>query len=322
MNENNRGNASSSHNLLKRIFRILLVSSVVIVLSLTVIGIKVFHDIRTTADDTYETVERRSAPTNTRQIHLSNQEPMSILLLGIDTGDLGRTEQGRSDTMIVATLNPTTSKSTLVSLPRDTYTNIVGQHTYDKMNHAYAFGGAAMSMDTVEQLLNTPINHYVTINMRGIKELVDAVGGIDVMNTSEFTYESTTFHEGKQGLTGEQSLKYIRMRYDDPKGDYGRQERQRQVIMAITKKMLSMNGLTSYRSILNVLGENVKTDLTFNDMKTLASGYRSALLNIKSDQMKGEGFMKDGISYQRIDASELSRVQEELNSELKNVKDN
>lgn len=73
-----------------------------------------------------------------------------MLLLGIDTGDLGRTDQGRSDTMMVAAVNPTDQKTTIVSIARDTYVPIVGHGTDDKINHAYAFGGAAMSMNTVK----------------------------------------------------------------------------------------------------------------------------------------------------------------------------
>lgn len=299
----------------KKIFLTLLGILLAIILVIVGVGAKMYYDVKSTADDAYETVKRSGS--EKRQVNLSEQDPFSVLLLGVDTGALGRTEQGRSDTMMVATVNPSTNESLLVSLPRDTYAEIVGHNTEDKINHAYAFGGAAMSMDTVEKLLDIPINHYITINMEGIEALVDAVGGIEVNNLFEFTYEGTTFPKGSQSLDGEMALKYSRMRYDDPNGDYGRQERQRQIITGVSKKVLSTNGLTNYQSILTTMGENVKTDLSFTDMRTLMGDYRAAFGNIKSDQMKGEGFMQDGVSYQRIDATELKRVQDELKAQLK-----
>ncbi|MGM0113107.1 LCP family glycopolymer transferase [Enterococcus sp. DIV0187] len=299
----------------KKIFLTLLGILLAIILVIVGVGAKMYHDVKSTADDAYETVKRSGS--EKRQVNLSEQEPFSVLLLGVDTGALGRTEQGRSDTMMVATVNPSTNESLLVSLPRDTYAEIVGHNTEDKINHAYAFGGAAMSMDTVEKLVDIPINHYITINMEGIEALVDAVGGIEVDNPFEFTYEGTTFPKGSQELDGELALKYSRMRYDDPNGDYGRQERQRQIITGVSKKVLSTNGLTNYQSILTTMGENVKTDLSFTDMRTLMGDYRAAFGNIKSDQMKGEGFMQDGVSYQRIDPTELKRVQDELKAQLK-----
>lgn len=300
----------------KKVLLTLLGTLLAIILVIVGVGAKMYHDVKSTADDAYETVKREGSA-DKRQVNLSQQEPFSILLLGVDTGALGRTEQGRSDTMMVATVNPSTDQSLLVSLPRDTYTEIVGHNTQDKMNHAYAFGGAAMSMDTVENLLDIPINHYITINMQGIESLVDAVGGIEVNNPFEFTYEGTTFPKGQQQLDGDLALKYSRMRYDDPNGDYGRQERQRQIITGVAKKVLSTQGLTNYQSILTTMGENVRTDLSFQDMRTLMGDYRDAFGNIKTDQMKGEGFMQDGVSYQRIDPSELKRVQNELKEQLK-----
>lgn len=316
MSRKNRHYSSKRSNRSKKILLTLLCIFLAIILVIVGVGAKMYYDVKSTADGAYESVDRSGASSK-GQVKLSDQEPFCILLLGVDTGELGRTEQGRSDTMMVATVNPSSNESLLVSLPRDTYTEIVGHGTQDKMNHAYAFGGAAMSMDTVENLLDTPINHYITINMQGIETLVDGVGGIEVNNSFEFTYEDRTFTKGKQELNGEDALKYSRMRYDDPNGDYGRQKRQRQIITGVAKQVLSAEVLTNYRTILTTMGENVKTDLTFTDMRSLMGGYRSAFGNIKSDQLKGEGFMQDGVSYQRIDPNELKRVQDELKTQLK-----
>ncbi|BDX44581.1 TPA: LCP family protein [Enterococcus faecalis] len=296
----------------KKIFAIIFGIILVLFLAVVGMGAKLYWDVSKSMDKTYETVERSKKS----QVNLNNKEPFSVLLLGIDTGDNGRVEQGRSDTTIVATVNPRDKQTTLVSLARDTYVDIPGQGKQDKLNHAYAFGGASLAMDTVENYLNIPINHYVSINMAGLKELVNAVGGIEVNNNLTFSQDGYDFTIGKISLDGEQALSYSRMRYEDPNGDYGRQERQRKVIEGIVQKVLSLNSVSNYQEILTAVSDNMKTDLSFDDMKKIALDYRSAFGKVKQDQLQGTGFMQDGVSYQRVDEQELTRVQQELKNQL------
>ncbi|MXS29858.1 LytR family transcriptional regulator [Enterococcus faecalis] len=296
----------------KKIFAIIFGIILVLFLAVVGMGAKLYWDVSKSMDKTYETVERSKKS----QVNLNNKEPFSVLLLGIDTGDDGRVEQGRSDTTIVATVNPRDKQTTLVSLARDTYVDIPGQGKQDKLNHAYTFGGASLAMDTVENYLNIPINHYVSINMAGLKELVNAVGGIEVNNNLTFSQDGYDFTIGKISLDGEQALSYSRMRYEDPNGDYGRQERQRKVIEGIVQKVLSLNSVSNYQEILTAVSDNMKTDLSFDDMKKIALDYRSAFGKVKQDQLQGTGFMQDGVSYQRVDEQELNRVQQELKNQL------
>lgn len=296
----------------KKIFAIIFGIILVLFLAVVGMGAKLYWDVSKSMDKTYETVERSKKS----QVNLNNKEPFSVLLLGIDTGDDGRVEQGRSDTTIVATVNPRDKQTTLVSLARDTYVDIPGQGKQDKLNHAYAFGGASLAMDTVENYLNIPINHYVSINMAGLKELVNAVGGIEVNNNLTFSQDGYDFTIGIISLDGEQALSYSRMRYEDPNGDYGRQERQRKVIEGIVQKVLSLNSVSNYQQILTAVSDNMKTDLSFDDMKKIALDYRSAFGKMKQDQLQGTGFMQDGVSYQRVDEQELTRVQQELKNQL------
>lgn len=296
----------------KKIFAIIFGIILVLFLAVVGMGAKLYWDVSKSMDKTYETVERSKKS----QVNLNNKEPFSVLLLGIDTGDDGRVDQGRSDTTIVATVNPRDKQTTLVSLARDTYVDIPGQGKQDKLNHAYAFGGASLAMDTVENYLNIPINHYVSINMAGLKELVNAVGGIEVNNNLTFSQDGYDFTIGKISLDGEQALSYSRMRYEDPNGDYGRQERQRKVIEGIVQKVLSLNSVSNYQQILTAVSDNMKTDLSFDDMKKIALDYRSAFGKVKQDQLQGTGFMQDGVSYQRVDEQELTRVQQELKNQL------
>jgi LCP family protein required for cell wall assembly len=238
------------------------------------------------------------------------------LLAGVDTGDLGRSDQGRSDSMMVVTINPKQKKSTIVSLDRDILANIVGYGTDDKLNHAYAFGGVKMSMDTIETLLDIPIDHYVSINMRGLKDLIDAVGGVEVNNKIDFTLDGIHVPKGKQKLNGETGLAYARMRYEDPEGDVGRQRRQREVVTKILRKAMSINGVGNYKKILKAVEKNMKTDLSWDDMMDIGTNYLPAFDTIKQKQLVGKSQMIDEIYYQILGTRELLDIQNVLKKQL------
>ena len=114
---------------------ILGIVGLILAITLVVVGLgaKVYFDVRGSADQTYESVKRKNPAKREQAVDLEEQDSFSVLLLGIDTGDLGRTEQGRSDTMMVATVNPKDKKTTIVSIARDTYVPIVGHGTDDKI---------------------------------------------------------------------------------------------------------------------------------------------------------------------------------------------
>lgn len=282
---------------------------------LTVYGIKVYHDANTTFNNIVEKVDRKTTKRD-QKVSINDREPFSILLLGIDTGALGRTEQGRSDSMMVVTVNPKQKKSTIASLDRDIYTEIVGYGTMDKLNHAYAYGGVEMSMDSVENLLDIPIDHYVTINMQGMRDLIDAVGGIEVDNKIEFTLEGVHVPAGKIKLNGKTGLAYARMRKQDPEGDVGRQKRQREVITKIVKKVMSLDSVSNYQKILKAVEKNSKTDLSWDDMLDIAENYIPAFQTIEQVQLQGESQMMNGIYYQMLGVKELLDVQNKLKAQL------
>lgn len=252
----------------------------------------------------------------TSSVNTDDAEPFSIVLLGTDTGDLGRTDQGRSDSMMVVTLNPQKGTSTIVSLDRDILAKIVGHSSNDKLNSAYAYGGTKMAMNTIENLLDIPLDHYVTINMKGLKQLVNAVGGITVNNKYDFELDGVTLEKGKQTLNGKQALAYARMRYQDPLGDVGRQKRQREVVTKILKKVMSINGVSNYRKILKAVEDNAKTDLSWDEMLDIGTNYLPAFQSIKQVQLQGTDDTIDGIYYQILHADELLSVQNTLKKQL------
>ena len=126
----------------KKIF-LITITTILFGMVLIVIGYfgKIYMDIKKTADRSYESVERISESKRNKYVDYAEGDAFSILLIGTDSGDYGREDQGRSDVLIVATVNPTNKTTTLLSIPRDTYADIIGKNTKDKINHAYAYGG-------------------------------------------------------------------------------------------------------------------------------------------------------------------------------------
>ncbi len=243
-------------------------------------------------------------------VTIEEKRSVSILLLGIDRRG---TEQGRSDTMIVLTLNPETDEGAMLSIPRDTKTEIVGKGTRDKINHAYAFGGAEMAMNSVEALLDIPIDYVIETDMEAFKDVIDTLGGITVMNKFAFSSDVYTFPVGEVKLDGEAALAFIRMRYDDPNGDFGRQERQRDVITAMIEAGRTNFSLDTVTNLLDVVGNRAKTNIELQEFLTLSLDYTDAFRNASTLRIEGSGGLEaDGIYYWNPEATSLVGVQTDL----------
>lgn len=251
---------------------------------------------------------------------LAQKRPVSILLLGTDTGALGRSYKGRTDTMMVMTLNPKKKTTTIVSLPRDMRVDLPGyaDESPAKINAAYTFGGVKESVKVVHQHFEVPIDYYVLVNMGGLEKAINQVGGVNVTSPLTFTYEGVSFQKGKTyHLTGSQALKFSRMRHEDPQGDYGRQQRQRLVIAALLKKSASYKSVLN-RQFLKSVSDSSQTDLTFNNMVALAKNYRQATAKVVQDHAQGKSENYDGQSFEVVSNTEQERVTELLQNSLKN----
>ena len=235
-----------------------------------------------------EDLSSTNANPRSKPVALKNKEPFSVLLLGVDERP---EDAGRSDSILVATVNPIEDSVKLVSIPRDTLVTIPG-YGKDKVNAAFAYGGINLAVETVENYLNIPINFYTKINMEGMVDLVDAVGGINVDNKYAFELDGVELDVGNFDLNGNQALQYARMRKQDPAGDFGRQERQKEVISKIVKNALSINSLTNFNKIFNAVGKNVETNFTGSELWELAKNYASTANNITNLTLEGpDGFL-------------------------------
>jgi polyisoprenyl-teichoic acid--peptidoglycan teichoic acid transferase len=293
--------------------KILLITFAVLLIAAGAYAYSVYHSLTTAVDTMHTPLKREKSEKREVQVSLQKAQPFSVVLLGVDQREHDR---GRSDSIIVMAVNPNTNSVKMISIPRDTRTEIVGKGKVDKINHAYAFGGVDMSLKTIENFLDIPVDYYVQINMEGFKDIVDSVGGVTVQNDLDFTYEGTHFSKGELKLNGEKALKYSRMRYEDPRGDFGRQQRQRQIIQGVINEGASLNSLANYGDIFSALGNNVKTNLTFNEMVTIQGKYKEASKSIEQIQVNAQGTMINGVSYQLVPDQEKARLHQILVEQL------
>ena len=250
------------------------------------------------------------------------KDPFSVLILGIEDYSSGGAN-GRTDSMMVATLNPDTQSMKLLSIPRDTRVYFPTLDRYSKINHANAYGGKDMTIDRVEELLGIPIDYVVSVNFEGFKNIIDIIGGVTVevpFNFSEKSDESKKmiyFTEGEMNLDGEEALAYARMRKQDPRGDHGRSARQRQIMMAAVDQLIAPQNLLKIDRISRELGQNIETNIRITDGLGLTRVYTDFdSNNIESLAIKGSDEYIGGISYFVPTEEGIAEVQSILKSHL------
>ena len=263
--------------------------------------------------------ERQPSKLRREDVNVDDKDPISIALFGIDSDETREGLGERSDSIMILSVNPNTNKTVMVSIPRDTRAEIVGNDSVEKINHAYAYGGPQMAKDSIENLMNVPIDHYVSINMDGLKDLIDIVGGVTVVSNSTFEVKGNSYVEGlPYDMYGEEALAFIRSRYENGfGGDFGRQERQQLVIEALGDKLLSASSITRINSILDTLGHNVKTDLKMADIQDIGTKYNGARRNVERIQLEGTGeTMEDGLWYFLPDEESLKEAERKYKENL------
>lgn len=265
---------------------------------------------------------REKSDLREESVSVSN-DPVSILLMGIEDYSSGG-KGGRSDTLMVATFNPEDKTMKLLSIPRDTRVWIPEKEVYTKINHAFAYGGKELTIKTVEEFLNIPIDYYVTVNFEGFKNIVDILGGIEVnvpfdfkQNSDDRVAEKLEFKEGPMTLDGRYALAYARMRLEDPRGDLGRNERQKEVVMAIIDKLTSAGTLFKVDRLTDEIGENIETNMKVSEAIGFYRKYSDFnTSNIEQVTLKGTPEYINGISYYIVDEEELTELQNLLKQHL------
>ncbi|MCS7463397.1 LCP family protein [Paenibacillus doosanensis] len=253
------------------------------------------------------------------------KQRVNVLLLGGDSRGLKKNEIPRSDTLMVASIDPITKKAYLFSILRDTYVKIPGQGE-DRINAALALGGPNLAMKTVSDLLGIPIQYYVYTDFKGFIALVDAIGGIDIDVEKDMKYsDSEDGHEydinlkkGMQHLNGNTALQYVRFRHD-ALSDFARTERQRKFIQAVVDKMQSTASLIRLPKVLNSIDPYIETNLSMTDMLKLGTlGYEAKTEGMASEQIPPSGLLLE----KRVGGAEVLSVnKDKLQAYIRNLFD-
>ena len=222
----------------------------------------------TASADAHRTnTDEPDAPGHTRREYCYN-----ILVSGLDD------DNGGSDTNILVRFDVPNKRIDLVSLPRDTLLH--NEYRNNKLNFAYAKGGTELLMEQIENLLGIPVDFYVTVNLKGFIALVDQIDGVDfnipINMDYDDPYQDLHIHytKGQHHLNGQQAMEVVRFRHNNDGSGYtdvGRAEMQRQVLVALAKKVVSWNSLTKVQEFVEIFQEYVKTDLSTTDMLYFAS---------------------------------------------------
>ncbi len=257
----------------------------------------------------FNKIEKVEIDTNDVGIKEEVQEKLSeysdsvinIALFGIDAQD---GEAGRSDSIIIATIDTTHKKLKLTSIMRDSYVTIADRGQ-DKINHAYAFGGAQLAIKTLNENFDLNIEDFVAVNFTTMPKIIDKLGGVTIDITSEeVSHISGIDSAGTYTLTGEQALAYSRIRYASG-GDYVRTDRQRNVLNKVFEKILATN-VTQYPSLLSEILPMVKTSLDYSEILDLGNEVlKMGVTNLEQERFPRdeycEGKMISGIYYLTFD---------------------
>jgi LCP family protein required for cell wall assembly len=244
----------------------------------------------------------------------------NVLLMGVDSNGrkAKRFLNTRSDTMILASLDPETHKVGLISIPRDSRVRIADHKGLDKINSAHALGGPELAKKTVEQLLGIPVDHYVVIDTQGLKSVCEIIGPIEVKVEKRMRYRDRAsglnidLEPGLQKLSAAQVEEYVRFRHDQ-KGDLGRIDRQQWFLRQASHKFKEPSVVLKLPDIIKFANEYVVTDLSINDMATLF-GFAKDLKEsqIETAMLPGEARMIKGGSYYVPDPEGVAMVLQRL----------
>ena len=229
-------------------------------------------------------------------------------------------EKSRTDAMILSTFNADKEQIRMLSIPRDTISYIPKVGYYDKITHAHAYGGPTASMDSVEATLDLPVDYYVRINMEAFVDAVDELGGIkyDVpYNINEPNTNDTgkiKVKKGYQNLNGDEALAVARTRHQD--SDLKRGQRQMDLIKKLFAKAQKADSFNKLDDVVEIVGKNAKHNLSYDEIKVLATSYLKDDIKIKSSQLEGDDDYLNGIYYYNPDIKNILSTTNMLRSDL------
>jgi polyisoprenyl-teichoic acid--peptidoglycan teichoic acid transferase len=304
----------------KRIFKWFLFPILFLVLSGTVYGTFLYKKAESVANESYKPVKAESKRKDPVDPKIDN---VSILLIGVDESKIRKFGKGsRTDALMVATLNEKEKSVKLVSIPRDSYVQIPGRKYKDKINHAHAYGGTELTIETVQNLFDIPIDYYVKMNFNAFIDVIDALEGIKVEvpyelieQDSKDTAGAIHLLPGLQELNGEEALAFARTRHQD--SDIERGKRQQEIVKAVLKKAVSVHSIPKQSDAIEAVGKNMTTNFSFVEMKSLIN-YVTAGSNLKIESLSldGSDSMINSIYYYQLNEQSLENVKVQFKTHL------
>jgi len=296
------------------------------VLLVAVVGAGMFYQ---------RTIDRSLTENLNRGVELPSGEPsarppkeqletgtLNYVLLGSDSRDPGNEGNGRSDTIMVVHLNAKRNRAYITSFPRDMYVNIPG-YGKNKINAAFAFGGAPLAVRTLESVTGVRMDHVVLVDFEGFIKLTDDLHGVTVTNKTAFNSHGFNYPKGKITIAGEEALWFVRERHQLPGGDLDRAENQRNVIKAMVEKGLSAQVVSDPATFINFVSNVAKhmtVDNELSDSEILRTAHSLRLTGMKIELLQapisGFGTTRDGQSIDVVDTAKMA----ELASAMKNDK--
>ncbi|KRK79046.1 LCP family protein [Companilactobacillus nodensis] len=285
------------------------------------LGLSRYREVKSAVNGSFDPVEiAGSRDTNAL---LKAKKPISVLLMGTDTSDFTRSYAGKTDTMMVLTIDPKTEKTTITSIPHDLAVKIPG---YDKspaqISAAYEHGQAKSSITTVQKLLNVPVDYYALINISGMEKVIDKIGGVDITPSNSFTSDGYSFEQGvKTHMDGAKALAYSQETSSSSTGYLAHESRQGTVMAAIMHRCTSIRALMN-PSFLKTLSDEVQTNMTFDNMTTIIKNYKHFTEKVDDTHIAATTKTIDGQTFEVVSQKELQRVSDFIRGglELKSEK--
>lgn len=228
-----------------------------------------------------------------------------FLLLGVDAEDVKKSKGTRTDTMMLTKINFDTGKINMLSIPRDTRVLVKGKE--DKINHAHAYGGPSLTMDTVQDFLHLDIDYYVKVDYKVVMGIVDAIGGVEIDVPFNMKYRDDTpgfplldinLKKGLQELNGKQAHDFLRYRKGYAEGDLGRIKAQQYFMKELIKQTLKPKNLLKLPKLAETYFENVETNIPWSVMlKGVASAKKINADEMITSTVPGEGQRISGVDY-------------------------
>ena len=300
----------------------LVVVLIVCLAGVFVYGHSIYQEAEKAIDSSQVELERGDKSEKREEKVDPKEDNISILFIGVDDSEARAGSSSLADALVLATFNKEENSINLLSIPRDSYVDVPYQLEKDKITHVHAKAGLDETVDTVEDLLDIPVDYYARLDFEAFVKVVDTLGGVEFdvpyymeESNSQDVKGTIVLQPGEQLLTGEEALAVARTRkYDN---DLHRGQRQMELLETILKKTMSVSNITKYDNLIDDISDHLTTNMPFNEMISLHSYVTSGGgLQLEKKQLEGSNLIKENIYYYELDEESVEEIQSDLKDHL------